>query len=84
MNKLQRLQNLFDREKITLFIGSFVLVLGAIFPWYRLPPQALETFGTHLAVTNIGRVVAAMFAILGFAFTSRSISRAPRLLFGLG
>lgn len=84
MNKLQCWQNLFNREKITLFIGSSVLVLGAIFPWYRLPPQALETFGTHLAFTNIGRVLAAMFAILGFAFIFRSINRAPRLLFWTG
>ncbi|MBV9389783.1 MAG: hypothetical protein JOZ78_25450 [Chroococcidiopsidaceae cyanobacterium CP_BM_ER_R8_30] len=82
MNKLQRLLNWFDRAKITLFIASLVLVLGAIFPWYHLPPQALKTFHTNLNFTNLGRLLAAMFAILSLAFTFwLSISCAPRLIF---
>lgn len=69
---------------MTLFIGSLVLLFGAIFPWYRLPTQTLTTFGTNIDFTNLGRVLAAMFAILGLAFTFLfSISCAPRLLFGL-
>ncbi|NJR74022.1 MAG: hypothetical protein HC773_10890 [Scytonema sp. CRU_2_7] len=67
---------------MTLFIGSLVLLFGAIFPWYRLPTQTLTTFGTNIDFTNLGRVLAAMFAILGLAFTFLfSISCAPRLLF---
>jgi hypothetical protein len=82
MNKFANWLNWLNREKITLFIGSLVLLFGAIFPWYRLPPQTLTTFGTNLAFTNIGRVLAAMFAILGLALTFLlSINRAPRLLF---
>jgi hypothetical protein len=82
MNKLAGWFNWLNREKITLFIGSLVLLFGTIFPWYRLPIQTLTTFGTNLAFTNIGRVLAAMFAILGLAFTFLfSINRAPRLLF---
>jgi hypothetical protein len=82
MKKLAGWLNWLNREKVTLFIGSLVLLFGAIFPWYRLPTQTLATFDTNLAFTNIGRVLAAMFAILGLAFTFLfGISRAPRLVF---
>ncbi len=70
----------FNREKITLLIASLALALGAVFPWYRLPPQALETFGINLSLVNAGRVLVALFALLGFAFTfCFSLNRAPRL-----
>lgn len=75
----------FKREKIAFLIASLALVLGAIFPWYNLPPQTLETFGTNLTLASIGRVLVAFFAILGFAFTFWfSPSRAPRLPFWSG
>ena len=75
----------FNREKITLLIASLALALGAVFPWYRLPPQALETFGINLSLVNTGRVIVALFALLGFAFTFLfSPSRAPRLPFWSG
>jgi hypothetical protein len=82
MKKLVDWFNWLNREKITLFIGSLVLLFGAISPWYRLPPETLTTFGTSLAFTNLGRVLAAMFAILGLALTFLlSINRVHRLLF---
>ncbi|MDF5722581.1 MAG: hypothetical protein PUP91_19255, partial [Rhizonema sp. PD37] len=81
MNKLQGLLNWFNRVKITLLTASLVLVLGAIFPWYHLPPQALETFHTNLSFANLGRFLAAMFVILNLAFIFwLSISRARRLI----
>lgn len=77
--------NWFNREKITLLIASLALVLGAIYPWYHLPPQALETFGTNLSLVNAGRVLAAFFAFLGLAFTFLfKTSQAPRLPFWSG
>ncbi len=85
MKKLLSWQNLLNREKLTLFIGSLVLILGAIFPWYQLPPQSLETFGTNLFLTHICRVLAAIFAIINLAFTFRfTINRALRLSFWIG
>lgn len=85
MRNLHFWQNLLNREKITLFIGSLVLFLGAIFPWYRLPNQALETFGTNLYFTNLARILAAIFAILALAGTFLlRITRVQRLLFWLG
>lgn len=80
MKNLLRWINWFNREKVTLLIGSLVLALGAIYPWYRLPPQALETFGTNLFWANIGRIPIAFLAVVGLGFTFWSIpSRAPRL-----
>lgn len=77
--------NWFTREKITFLIASLALVLGAISPWYRLPPQALETFGAHLFLADVGRAMAALFAVLGFGFTFLfSIRHAPRLPFWSG
>ncbi|KAM3095148.1 tetratricopeptide repeat protein [Phormidesmis sp. 146-35] len=81
---LQQL-NWFNRERITLLVGSFALVLGAIEPWYNLPPHALEAFGINLSVINAGKVLAALFALIGFAFVFRlRIDRAPRLFFWSG
>jgi len=75
----------FNREKTCLSIGSLALAIGAIFPWYTLPPEALETFGTSLSLANVGRVLAASFALLGLTFTFWfSPRRAPRLTFWSG
>ena len=58
--------NWFNRERITLLIGSILLLLGAIYPWYRLPPETLEAFGTNLFSANAVRVPLALCAIAGF------------------
>ncbi|MUG94381.1 tetratricopeptide repeat protein [Scytonema sp. UIC 10036] len=85
MKNLAYWQNWLNREKIILLIGSLFLLFGATFPWYRLPTPILEAFGTNLVFTNIGRIVAGMFAFLGLAFTFLfSISHAPRSLFWTG
>lgn len=85
MKNLLRWINWFNREKVTLLIGSLVLALGAIYPWYRLPPQALETFGTNLFWTNAARVIVALFAIAGFILIFRfSFNYTPRLPFWFG
>ncbi|MBN3962487.1 hypothetical protein [Nostoc sp. NMS8] len=80
MNKLHSWFSWFNRQKITIFIGFIVLVLGVIFPWYRLPPQALETFGTNLFWANLARFTVAFFIIVGCALAiGLNISRAARL-----
>ncbi len=74
------LLNWFNREKITLCIASLALALGAIFPWYSLPPEALKTFTTDLSLANTGRYVAAFFAVSGFVYTFLfGLTRIPRL-----
>ena len=75
----------FNPSKITWLIASFALVMGARQPWYRLPLPTLETFGTNLNLAIAGRAIAAVFALLGFAFTlGFKPSRAARLLFWNG
>lgn len=82
MNKLCSWFSWFTREKTTLLIGSLVLFLGAIFPWYRLPQETLEAFGTNLFWANAIRVPLALCAISGFIYTFLfHIRQAPRLVF---
>lgn len=64
-NLLSRL-NWFTREKIILLVASLALVLGAVSPWYRLPPQTLAAFGANITLVNIGRVIAALLAVVCF------------------
>lgn len=72
----------FNREKIILLVAFIALVQGALFPWYRLPPKALETFETDLFWANLTRFVPAFLAVIGLilVFLFRS-SRTLRLLF---
>ena len=85
MNTIFRLLNCLNRDKITLSIGTIVLSLGVIYPWYLLPPEALKAFETNLFLTNLWRVLAALFVILSFAFTFWfNLKRAPRLIFWSG
>ncbi|MEH2327900.1 tetratricopeptide repeat protein [Nostoc sp.] len=74
--------NWFNRERVTLLIGSILLLLGAIYPWYRLPPETLEAFGTNLFWANAVRVPLALCAIAGFTYTFVfHVRQAPRLVF---
>jgi tetratricopeptide (TPR) repeat protein len=83
MNKFHYWLSWFNREKITLFIGSLIIAQGAIFPWYSLPKETLETFGTNLFWANAARIPIGLLAIIGFIFTFLlSMRRAPRLVFG--
>ncbi len=85
MKKKYRWQTFFQREKLTLFVGCLLLFLGAIYPWYQLPPQSLAGFETNLVFTNIGRIFAGVCVIIGLVFTFKSrISYAPRLIFWIG
>ncbi|QLE44939.1 hypothetical protein FD723_27660 [Nostoc sp. C052] len=82
MNRFITFLNWFNREKITLLIGSICLLFGAIFPWYRLPQETLEAFGTNLFWANAVRVPFALCAIAGFSYTFVfHIRQAPRLVF---
>jgi tetratricopeptide (TPR) repeat protein len=82
MRILCRWQHLFKREQLTLWVGVLVLFLGVIYPWYQLPPQSLKAFETNLFVTNIGRLLAALLAFIGLAFSLNFIvRRSPRLIF---
>ncbi|BCL35586.1 tetratricopeptide repeat protein [Nostoc sp. MS1] len=72
----------FIRERITLLIGSVFLLSGAVFPWYCLPPQTLDVFGTNLFWANAGRLLLGVFAIASFTYTFIfPIQQAPRLVF---
>lgn len=74
-----------NRERITLIVGSLALAMGALIPWYRLPSEALETFGTNLSLVNVGRTLVALFSLLGFIFTFfSSPGRFLRLPFWIG
>jgi tetratricopeptide (TPR) repeat protein len=74
--------NWLNRERLTLLVASFALIIGAISPWYRLPPEALTTFGADLSPTNVFRAITALFALASFALALWfSISRALRLAF---
>lgn len=61
-----------NRERLVLLTGSLALALGAILPWYRLPASTLEIFHTSLTIANLGRVVATLFAVLGFIVAFKS------------
>ena len=50
-----------NREKIVLVVGLIALLGGALLPWYRLPPQVLETFRSNLVAATIGRIITALF-----------------------
>lgn len=81
-NRFFAFANWFNREKITLLIGSILLLLGAIFSWYNLPPETLEAFGINLFWENAVRVPLALCAIAGFTYTFVfHIRQAPRLVF---
>lgn len=56
--------NWLNREKIVLVVGLIALLGGALLPWYRLPPQVLETFGSNLIAANIGRMITAFLVII--------------------
>jgi hypothetical protein len=68
-----------DRSKITLIIGSLILVLGAKYPWYELPVDVLEQFNTNLVFANTCRIFSFCIGILCLIFSfwlgARRISR---------
>jgi tetratricopeptide (TPR) repeat protein len=71
-----------ERERVTLLIAALALSMGAIQPWYKLPPETLKAFDASLSITNLGRVLAALFACLSFAFAFRfDANRPPRLAY---
>ncbi|MFB2897426.1 tetratricopeptide repeat protein [Aerosakkonemataceae cyanobacterium BLCC-F50] len=74
-----------NREKITLLISFLLLLFGAVYPWYRLPKEALETFGSNLFLANVMRFLPASLALISFTFTIFfGINRVPRWLFWVG
>ncbi|MBW4615764.1 MAG: hypothetical protein KME21_21285 [Desmonostoc vinosum HA7617-LM4] len=68
MDKLYSWFSWFNRERIILLIGLLVLLLGVIFPWYRLPQETLETFNANLFWANTVRIPIVLFTIVGFIF----------------
>jgi tetratricopeptide (TPR) repeat protein len=70
----------FNRDRVALLVAALALSMGAILPWYKISPETLKAFDTGLSITNIGRVVAALFACLCFACAIWwEPSRIPRL-----
>ncbi len=81
-NRFFAFTNWFNRERVTLLMGSILLLLGAIYPWYRLPTETLEAFGTNLFWANAVRVPLVLCAIAGFTYTFVfHVRQAPRLIF---
>ncbi|WP_226591871.1 hypothetical protein [Microseira wollei] len=73
--------NWFNRERLSLLIGSGLLGLGAVSPWYRLPTEVLDTFGINFYWLNAARLFSIWLAVFGLAFTFLlSLKQAPRLL----
>jgi tetratricopeptide (TPR) repeat protein len=79
MNKLLSWLN---RERIALVAGALLLIFGAQIAWYRLTPEVLVAFSTNLVIASVGRLVAALFAVLGLICAiGLGVKRTPRLLF---
>jgi len=77
--------NWFERTRLAFLVASFALFLGVKSPWYSLPPEALEAFDTNLAIANVGRAIALVFALLAGAIAFWfSRSRTARMLFWSG
>jgi tetratricopeptide (TPR) repeat protein len=77
---ISRLLSWFNRDRVALLVAALVLSMGVLLPWYKISPENLKAFNIGLSVTNIGRVVAALFACLCFAFAIwHQPSRLPRL-----
>ncbi|MDX2231604.1 MAG: hypothetical protein NW220_18355 [Leptolyngbyaceae cyanobacterium bins.349] len=53
-----------SRSQLVLLLGTLLLGLGAIAPWYQLPGAAVPVFGVNPLVLNLGRGVAGLFACL--------------------
>lgn len=82
IQKLLFYLNYFNREKITFFAGSLVLVLGVVYPWYNLPSQALKTFGINLNWVISIKCLTSVFCIVGLTLTAFcKNSRGNRLAF---
>jgi tetratricopeptide (TPR) repeat protein len=77
--------NWINRQKIVVFLGSLILCLGVLYPWYQLPPESLDAFNINLAWTNLGRLFAAILTLLSFTaifhFKHNSLTR---LFFWIG
>ena len=74
-----------NRERIILFAGLFLLALGSLFPWYQLPPESLQAFGTNLQIADIARVLTAILAIVTvISALFIRISHLPRFPFWVG
>ncbi len=81
--KILALLHLLNRGKIVLFIGTLILCLGVISPWYRLPKDILETFSTSIPLTNIG-IITAVLALIALLSIFNYIKHPPRLAFWSG
>ncbi|MFB2833644.1 hypothetical protein [Floridanema evergladense] len=54
-----------NRENLVLIIAFFILITGAIFPWYILPKETLQVFEANLNLANSIRFFVVLLAILG-------------------
>ncbi|MFB2982362.1 hypothetical protein [Microseira sp. BLCC-F43] len=80
MKKILGWFNWFNRERISLIMGSGLLALGAFFP-DRLPTEVIDTFGINFYWLNAAILFSIWLAVFGLAFTFLlSLKQAPRLL----
>lgn len=62
---MKQLLSWLNRGNLFLLIAVFTLVTGVIFPWYILPKEALEAFGSNLTLANLVRFFIVLPAISG-------------------
>jgi tetratricopeptide (TPR) repeat protein len=76
----------FSWDRAGLMVSTLALAIGAIQPWYKLPPATLEAFEASLSIANLGRVIAAIFACLNLVliFRPSASRRAHRVSYWCG
>lgn len=61
--------NWFDRVRFTYIVACAALFLGAVYPWYKIPPLAMETFGIgDLPILIVAKILASFLTGLVFYF----------------
>ena len=73
-----------DRSTLVLGGASLAFALGALSPWYALPPEAARAFGADLAWVRSGQVLSAIGAMLVAARLARPRWPCPRGLLWAG
>lgn len=78
--------NRLDREKYILLTAAWVFSFAIFSPWYKIPAQTLNAFGTDLSLVTIERIATIILALLGFGLISRGGTQKPiaRIPFWIG
>jgi tetratricopeptide (TPR) repeat protein len=83
MRVLRRLLNL-ERGTLVLAASLGAFGLGMIFPWYGLPPRAMEAFAADLSWVRGGQALSALGVLVVLDRLARSRGSSSRTLFWAG